>query len=387
VEGTPQFSLDSDGDEDIDENDPDLLNELALISKDSEDEAEGEEDAGEESEEKPISQLDLIKARLQMYKTAEANAKAKNESSRARRFNRGVKSLEKLLKRCEGGEIVPYTEIPPEVAINLQPPVEAPAEINSEQQPLAPAISNNATNLQPEDTIRKILPEDGPVDSLSSSPHTQKSSNSKKVIEVEPAPDQMPGEIIETEPSSASPDMNTEHSIERATEQTRLLDQVKCRRDKYKQLALAAKKSGDMSNALNHVRQVKACETLIKNLEAGKEVMETEVPPEPPGRLIQRPAPLPPKQSPQVVDNNIRGGYIFSEPATVQDALVQRLGYYSAELKRAETSGARNEIRINAQKVKIYENAIKLHRKGSELPYGKLPTPPGCPPFPISFKI
>lgn len=48
-----------------------------------------------------------------MYKTAEAKAKSENESGKARRYNRGVKTLEQLLGSCRQGHEIDKSEIPP----------------------------------------------------------------------------------------------------------------------------------------------------------------------------------------------------------------------------------------------------------------------------------
>lgn len=50
-----------------------------------------------------------------MYKTAERKAKSENESGKARRFGRGVKTLEHLLATSKTGEEIDQSEIPPEL--------------------------------------------------------------------------------------------------------------------------------------------------------------------------------------------------------------------------------------------------------------------------------
>lgn len=48
-----------------------------------------------------------------MYQTAEQRAKSINESSKARRFNRGIKTLEHLLSESRTGKEIDSNEIPP----------------------------------------------------------------------------------------------------------------------------------------------------------------------------------------------------------------------------------------------------------------------------------
>lgn len=55
----------------------------------------------------------LLEERLSMYKKAEQRAKSDNDSSRARRYNRGVKTLEQLLSSCRSGNEINPSDIPP----------------------------------------------------------------------------------------------------------------------------------------------------------------------------------------------------------------------------------------------------------------------------------
>lgn len=59
--------------------------------------------------------IKLLKERLQLYEIAEKKAKRENELSRARRFNRGIKTLRELLKNAEAGKSISENDIPPEL--------------------------------------------------------------------------------------------------------------------------------------------------------------------------------------------------------------------------------------------------------------------------------
>lgn len=342
-------------DEDVDENDPELLGELQMLSVDDDAESEGEV---EEEEVKEVSQLDLVRSRLAMYRAAEAKAKGEKEASRARRFNRGVKTLEKLLKRVEGGEIVPYNEIPPEVATNLKP-----------AEPEQPNLPEENPSPLPE-----MKPERSPPEELMTwDPDPPK-------IEPKPIPEDPVPDNSNSTPIESYEDPETEEKSEQP-----IVLLLRTRRDEYRKQALVAKKSGDMATALASVRMVKACDQLIDSSLAGKIVNESDIPP-PPVPTDKKP------HKKNEVQKTVPGvpyvaGAIFSTPKTVQEALDQRLDYFEKALRKAETTGARNDVRKLGDIVKIYKNAIRLHQRGSQIPYERLPTPPGCPPIPIAFKI
>lgn len=57
--------------------------------------------------------IKMLEERLSMYKLAETIAKSKNDFSKARRYNRGFKTLEQLLNSCRQGKKIDQSEIPP----------------------------------------------------------------------------------------------------------------------------------------------------------------------------------------------------------------------------------------------------------------------------------
>lgn len=119
-----------------DDDDPALLNELSEIT--------GEDEGVQEEPENttPIiptsdpstAMVSLLEARLEMYKKAEAIAKGANETSRARRFNRGIKTINDLLKQARAGKSINSEDIPPEVSTGARPEKPAPAENAAPQE-------------------------------------------------------------------------------------------------------------------------------------------------------------------------------------------------------------------------------------------------------------
>lgn len=102
-------------DDDGDDDDPAILNELSQIIEPSDEVQASTVDV-------PLSTTNsdgvvpkMLQQRIEMYKIAEANAIAANESGRARRFGRGLSTLETMLKESLAGIAINEDEIPPEV--------------------------------------------------------------------------------------------------------------------------------------------------------------------------------------------------------------------------------------------------------------------------------
>lgn len=64
-------------------------------------------------------------------------------------------------------------------------------------------------------------------------------------------------------------------------------------------------------------------------------------------------------------------------PATVMEALEQRLSKYRSVEQAAHDEGNTSKVRRIGRIVKQYENAIKLHSAGRPFAVDELPTPPG----------
>lgn len=82
-----------------------------------------------------MSVVNVLETRLEMYKKAEALAKGANETSRARRFNRGIKTINDLLKQARAGKSINPEDIPPEVSTGARP--EKPAPVPVEENTIA----------------------------------------------------------------------------------------------------------------------------------------------------------------------------------------------------------------------------------------------------------
>ncbi|XP_054004880.1 coiled-coil and C2 domain-containing protein 1-like isoform X1 [Hylaeus anthracinus] len=112
----------SDGDDD-----PELLREFQMITGDKSSEKASlvkEEDlvtkdieaAELKEDDTPIGNMvKLLHERIRLYQIAEKKAKEENEPARARRFNRGIKTLTKLLNNVSSGKNINEADIPPQL--------------------------------------------------------------------------------------------------------------------------------------------------------------------------------------------------------------------------------------------------------------------------------
>ena len=130
-----------------DTEDPDLLAELEDIEDDDEDSSSNTQSgASEVNVGVSHSYLDTIRERLALYREAEGVAKASGDSSRARRYNRGVNTLVELERRVARGGAIREEDIPPIVSVprpqNTEPQasspsqaVDTPPRVQQQQQP------------------------------------------------------------------------------------------------------------------------------------------------------------------------------------------------------------------------------------------------------------
>ena len=123
-----------------DTDDPDLLAELEDI-QDEEDESSNTQSGASDGVSVGVSHsfLDTIRERLALYREAEAVARASGDSSRARRYNRGVNTLADLERRAAEGGAVREEDIPPLISVPGKPRSPEDTEpshiVNTQPQP------------------------------------------------------------------------------------------------------------------------------------------------------------------------------------------------------------------------------------------------------------
>lgn len=331
------------GDDEIsddDDDDPALLGELQEITGDEVAVEQSDVQAGEPEEKEQIflptttvSTIEVIKQRIEMYQLAEQQAKAAGEAGRARRFNRGLKTLNDLLKQAMAGKDINSDDIPPEVAVKKPEPA---ADVPS------PASPPPAAPARPAPAIPSP-PKEQPPSPQSTEP--EKPENPKIAI-------------------------------------------LNARLHEYKVAALGAKRSGDTESAIQFVKIIKQFDMVIKAAKEGQEVDLSDMPP-PPSELkaflekMQQAAnevPQPQPEPAQPEPAEAPPGLVTS--SSLGEALQQRLEKYKSTEAAAKAEGNTSKARRYGRIVKQYEDAIKAHKAGRPVPVDELPTPPGFGPLP-----
>lgn len=270
----------------------------------------------------PTDIVSLLETRLKMYETAEMNAKTIGENSRARRYNRAIKTIKDLLKQAKAGKAIPEDEIPPEVAVNIHKPLEPPSE-PSVASPTRPAPA------APEPTITET----------------------------------------ETPPSN---------------ENTELLQMLNQRKDEYKAAALKAKKLDDKTTAINYIKVAKQFEAVIIAVENGQPVDLSRMP-GPPQEPTANTQESEKQTEPEPPQKEIIEGEATPEvsASTMEEALLQRIEFYKKQMEAATAEGNSSKARRMGRVLKQFEDALKLHKKGKPVPVDELPVTPGFAPFPV----
>jgi coiled-coil and C2 domain-containing protein 1 len=308
-----------------DDDDPDLLNELSNITGE---EPQEEEQASPEESSSDVGKL--LNDRLKMYEEAERNAKAAGESSRARRFNRGLKTIKDLIKQANAGRSINNDDIPPEVSTGAKKPV---------------SNDTNDSPTSPEPTR--------PAPPVPTEP--------------EPVPEKTPEET-----PSPPPQVDTQ-VVEMLTE----------RRNQYKIAALRAKKSGDDATAISYIKIAKQFETVIAAVMNGQPVDLSRMPEPPPDssekveEVAVQSDSVPEIPAPEEEEDTL----IMA--SSVKEALEQRMAFYKKQEERAKEQENASKIRRMGRIVKQYEQAMKAHKAGKPVPVDELPTPPGYGPIPV----
>ncbi|XP_013377070.1 PREDICTED: coiled-coil and C2 domain-containing protein 1B isoform X2 [Chinchilla lanigera] len=352
------------------EEDADLLNELQeVLGMDQEagpldsDEAAGpdlcEEEKGQEGTEPPAPAAlltasvpeaqaggprglqALLEERIRNYREASASAKEAGEAAKARRCERGLKTLELQLAAVRKGREIKEEEIPPPVAVGKRPPAsQEPADGSPEAEVPAPSA------VEPDDTS-----------------HLESS---------------LPGSPGMAAPPDVDPDP-----------QALLLT----RQREYKVAALNAKRAGELDRARELMRIGKRFGAVLEALEKGQPVDLSAMPPAPEdlkspsqaAKAPRAPSVLPPavEQVQPVMASDIPPAAVTpAGPQTVLDALQQRLNKYREAGTQARASGNERKARMHERIAKQYQDAIRAHRAGRKVDFAELPVPPGFPPIP-----
>ncbi|XP_074661953.1 coiled-coil and C2 domain-containing protein 1-like [Tubulanus polymorphus] len=271
----------------------------------------------------------LVKERMDNYTEALRNAQSANESSKVRRLNRGLKTLNDLSKKLKSGKQINVDDIPPQVALGV---------------PSATARPEEPVQQQPE-PVRHV-PE--PVQ--------------HKSAPVQPECDQ----------STSQQDLNVLHR----------------RRNEYKQAALLAKRNNNLETAREMFKISKQFDAVINAAESGQPVDLSGMPPSPsstaPSTVQQNTEPSTDGASEPVADAEVKKLFNAPDkPNSILEALEQRLEKYRSGVESAKSENNSGKARRMGRIVKQYEDAIKSYKSGRSVDFQELPTPPGFHPIPL----
>ncbi|XP_007459673.1 PREDICTED: coiled-coil and C2 domain-containing protein 1B [Lipotes vexillifer] len=283
----------------------------------------------------------LLEDRIHNYREAVASAKETGEAAKARRCERGLKTLESQLAAVRKGRKISEDEIPPPVALGKRPL--APQETTNrspEAEPTAPPSMEPDNPSQPETSLLGSPSISGPPDS-------------------DPDPRAL----------------------------------LLARQREYKVAALNAKRAADLDRARELMRIGKRFGAVLEALEKGQPVDLSAMPPAPedlkPLPQASKASTAPPEVHPAVervrpvMAPDIPATPVApTEPQTVLDALQQRLNKYREACTQARSSGDERKARMHERIAKQYQDAIRAHRAGRKVDFAELPVPPGFPPVP-----
>uniref|UniRef100_A0A8C2B0P1 Coiled-coil and C2 domain-containing protein 1B n=1 Tax=Cyprinus carpio TaxID=7962 RepID=A0A8C2B0P1_CYPCA len=363
--------IDDDEDDSL-EDDEDLLAELQEVVDEEETEDSGTATpASPDSAETPSAELTparqatkvssvpgsiehTLEERLNLYRMAVTNAKAAGETSKARRYERGLKTLQTMLALVRKGGKIDETEIPPPVACGAS---------GGPSRPPAPAASPDQHGEC--DSAVEISPVSAEAAPVVMDPASNTKDESSGVTS--------PASLASPEGEHAA--SGTELHLDSPAGQPNK-DVLLERQKEYRMAALKAKQAGDIDQAKMHIKTSKGFDAAIEALEKGQPVDMSSLPP--PLSQVTHPAPQKAVTSPSAP------GYVSgpAQPQTVLDALEQRMAKYKEAFTQAKASGDERKARMHDRIAKQYQSAIRAHKAGRPVNFDELPAPPGFPPIP-----
>ncbi|XP_077379495.1 coiled-coil and C2 domain-containing protein 1A [Festucalex cinctus] len=340
-------------DEDLD-NDEDLLAELNDVLEDDKESSPAQTPQG------PTGATGLegcVLERMEMYKTAISNATASGETSKARRYDRGLKTLQSMLTSVRKGKPVNEEEMPPPVAVGGKASAAAESESTKKQQMPGPElIPYPSVNQKPSREAVPAAPNTKPL-------HLAPLNNSAAIT---------PGTPMISPLTPSQPD--TQHS--------ELKQAVLSRQREYKLAAIQAKQSGNIDLAKQHYVTAKSLESMVEAADRNEPVDLSLLPPTPGDVVDGTRAPPSPKPPAAVAPTTTQEPTTsLPAPSNVAEALQQRLDIYKSAADGAKSKGDDRKARMHQRIVKQYQDSIKAHKAGRPVNLSDLPVPPGCPPL------
>ncbi|XP_049604075.1 coiled-coil and C2 domain-containing protein 1B isoform X4 [Syngnathus scovelli] len=411
--------VDEDEDDDNLEDDEDLLAELQEVVGE-----EGEQPRGvsSSSAEKslpvvaavPGSVQHTLEERLAMYKTALHNAKTAGEGAKARRIERGLKTIESMLTAVKKGRQVSEAEIPPPVSTGTKSATPSAAPRVTPALPSPPEIiAPDGEEEELHSTVSMLTLADEPSQEQADSSQTQAHPSQEQAHlsqeQAHPSQEQAHTSQEQADPSQEQTDPSQEQAhpsqeqahpsqeqVHPSQEQAhpsqeqadisptanrnaneRVATLLVQRQREYKMAALTAKKAGEDEQAMVYFRTSKKFDSVIEALKQGQAVDLSGLPP-PPGTSGSA---TPVKQNSQVPGPAAEAPAL-SAPGNVLEALEQRRAKYVEASAQAKAGGDERKARMHDRIAKQYQSAIRSHKAGKAVNFDELPVPPGFPPIP-----
>ncbi|XP_051984393.1 LOW QUALITY PROTEIN: coiled-coil and C2 domain-containing protein 1B-like [Xyrauchen texanus] len=300
-----------------------------------------------------------LEERISMYRMAIANAKSAGESSKARRYERGLKTLQTMLASARKGGKIDETEIPPPVACGAS---------SGHDWPLTPPATSPDQHGESDSAV-EISPVSVEADHVDMDPAPNTSEESSGVTS--PASLSSP----EEEHARSAAESSSDSPVRQPTKDI-LLERQK----EYRMAAVMAKQAGDIDQAKMHMMASKGFDAAIEALEKGQSVDMSSLPPLTQVTHVTPQAAVKVSPSaPEVQADNVSGP---AQPKTILEALEQRMAKYKEAFSQAKASGDDRKARMHDRIAKQYQAAIRTHKAGRAVNYDELPAPPGFPPIP-----
>lgn len=299
--------------------------------------------------------------RIDMYKTAISKAKAAGETSKVRRYDRGLKTMQSMLASVRKGKPVNEEEIPPPVALGGKPNATAESVPIKERELAEPTLIPSPTNQKP---LREAAP---------TAPNTKLHLLT---------PPQKPAAAITPGTPAISPLTPSQPDAQHSE----LKQAVLSRQREYKMAAINAKQRGDVDKAKQHYLVSKKLDLLVEALDRYEPVDLSSLPP-PPGDIVaEHCAPPPPQSSckpagPAAPAPAQLATADLPAPSSLAEALQQRMDIYKSAAEGAKSKGDDRKARMHERIIKQYQDAIRAHKAGRPVSLSDLPVPPGCPPL------
>uniref|UniRef100_UPI00398E607E coiled-coil and C2 domain-containing protein 1A isoform X2 n=1 Tax=Pristiophorus japonicus TaxID=55135 RepID=UPI00398E607E len=317
----------------------------------------------------------ILAERIDMYRSAMDNAKQSGETSKLRRYERGLKTLQSMLTSVKKGKQINEEDIPPAVASGKR----------SDATP-TPPTSGTSTSSTEDHSVLIDLSVPVPASQPAPPPLLPKPKMCLPEA-MPPTADKRPSPRVQA-PLLAKIEAAIPVSDNRAVSvNSSMKGTAMSRQREYKLAALHAKRSGDTELATKYYRISKKFDPVLEALDRGETVDFSGLPP--PFDLLPKdqpsippthsPAPSVPAASPTQPLTSSSG--IPAPPKDIMEALQQRMDKYKSAAAQAKSAGNDRKARMHERIVKQYQDAIRAHKAGRNVNLGELPVPPGFPPL------